>query len=163
MDRNTFVQQFAGGYGVVTNGLYGASQWMYKEKGPDLESNPELTNYQLNLDEANALLDKTPYTFEEDGKTPWDIAKAEEAFKNDPDGYDYYRYDENGNRLVVNQFGSDESPITTLISNQVPNNAKQVGMEYNVTAGNFATLLDYYYSPKENACLLYTSPSPRDS
>lgn len=151
MDRNTFVQQFAGGYGVVTNGLYGASQWMYKEKGPDLESNPELTNYQLNLDEANALLDKTPYTFEEDGKTAWDIAKAEEAFKNDPDGYDYYRYDENGNRLVVNQFGSDESPITTLISNQVPNNAKQVGMEYNVTAGNFATLLDYYYSPKENA------------
>ena len=151
MDRNTFVQQFAGGYGVVTNGLYGASQWMYKEKGADLESNPELTNYQLNLDTANDLLDKTPYTFEADGKTAWDKGKAEELFSKDPDNFDYYRYDENKEKLVINQYGSDESPITTLISNQVPNNAKQVGMEYNVTAGNFATLLDYYYNPKEDA------------
>lgn len=151
MDRNSFVQQFAGGYGVVTNGMYGTSQWMYKEKGADLESNPDLINYQLNLDEANKLLDDTPYKFEKDGKTSWDKEKAEEAFNKDPDGYDYYRYDENGEKLVVNQYGSDESPLTTLISNQVPNNAKQVGMEYNVTAGSFATLLDYYYTPKEDA------------
>ncbi|MDO5047129.1 MAG: ABC transporter substrate-binding protein [Anaerococcus sp.] len=148
MDRNTFVQSFAGGYGVVTNGMYGSSQWMYKERGADLES--KLTNYQLNLDQANSLLDQTPYKFESDGSTPWDKAKAEEEFAANPDGYDYYRYDENGNKLVVNQYGSDESEITTLISNQVPNNAKQVGMEYNVTAGSFATLLDYYYYPDEN-------------
>src|SRR5699024_5915170 len=38
MDRNEFVQNFAGGYGVVTNGMYGSSQWMYKERGADLES-----------------------------------------------------------------------------------------------------------------------------
>ncbi|MDO5047128.1 MAG: ABC transporter substrate-binding protein [Anaerococcus sp.] len=149
MDRNTFVQSFAGGYGVVTNGMYGSSQWMYKERGADLES--KLTNYQLNLDQANSLLDQTPYKFEADGSTAWDKAKADELFEKDPEGFDYYRYDENGNKLVVNQFGSDESPITTLVSNQVPNNAKQVGMEYNVTAGSFATLLDYYYYPDENA------------
>lgn len=151
MDRNSFVQQFAGGYGVVTNAMYGTSQWMYKERGADLENNPDLVNYQLNLDQANELLDQSPYKFESDGKTAWDKAKADEAFSSDPDGFDYYRYDENGERLVVNQYGSDESPITTLISNQVPNNAKQVGIEYNVTAGSFATLLDYYYNPAENA------------
>lgn len=148
MDRNSFVQSFAGGYGVVTNGMYGSSQWMYKERGADLEG--KLINYQMNLDQANALLDKTPYKFESDGTTPWDKAKADEAFSSNPDGFDYYRYDENGNKLVVNQYGSDESPITTLISNQVPNNAKQVGMEYNVTAGSFATLLNYYYYPEED-------------
>ena len=151
MDRNNFVQSFAGGYGVVTNGMYGTSQWMYKERGADLEANPEFKKYQLNLDEANKLLDKTPFTFEKDGTTPWDKAKADEEFAKNPDGFDYYRYDKDGKRLQVNQYGSDESPITTLISNQVPVNAKQVGMEYNVTAGSFATLLDYYTNPKEDA------------
>ncbi len=149
MDRNTFVQSFAGGYGVVTNGMYGLSQWMYQERGADLED--KLTNYQLNLDTANELLDASPYKFEADGTTPWDKAKADEAFSSNPDGYDYWRYDENGKKLVVNQFGSDESEITTLISNQLPNNAKQVGMEYNVTAGAFPTLLNYYYNPEEDA------------
>ncbi|WP_311375817.1 ABC transporter substrate-binding protein [Anaerococcus lactolyticus] len=151
MDRNNFVQSFAGGYGVVTNGMYGTSQWMYKERGADLEANPKFKKYQLNLDEANKLLDATPYTFEKDGKTPWDKKKADEEFAKNPDGFEYYRYDKDGKKLQVNQYGSDESPITTLISNQVPVNAKQVGMEYNVTAGSFATLLDYYTNPKEDA------------
>ena len=151
MDRNTFVQQYAGGYGVVTNGMYGTSQWMYKERGADLETGDKITNWQLNLEKANELLDKTPYKFEADGKTPWDKKKSDEAFSKDAEGYNYWRYDETGKQLVVNQYGSDESPITTLISNQLPVNAKQVGMEYNVTAGSFATLLEYYTTPKEDA------------
>ena len=148
MDRNSFVQSYAGGYGVVTNGMYGTSQWMYEERGAGLEG--KLVNYQMNLEQANELLDKTPFKFESDGTTPWDKAKADEMFSSNPDGFDYYRYDENGKKLVVNQYGSDESPITTLISNQVPNNAKQVGMEYNVTAGSFSTLLNYYTFPEED-------------
>ena len=151
MDRNTFVQQYAGGYGVVTNGMYGTSQWMYKERGADLETGNKIVNWQLNLEKANELLDKTPYKFEADGKTPWDKKKSDEAFSKDAEGYNYWRYDETGKQLVVNQYGSDESPITTLISNQLPVNAKQVGMEYNVTAGSFATLLEYYTTPKEDA------------
>ena len=151
MDRNSYVQSFAGGYGVVTNGMYGTSQWMYKERGADLEASDDFNKYTLNLDKANELLDATPYKFEKDGKTAWDKAKSDEEYSKNPDGFDYYRYDENGNKLQVNQYGSDESPITTLISNQVPVNAKQVGMEYNVTAGSFATLLDYYYHPKDDA------------
>ena len=75
MDRNTFVQSFAGGYGVVTNGAYGLSQWMYQDRGADLEG--KITNYQLNIDTANELLDNSPYKFEADGTTPWDRAKAD--------------------------------------------------------------------------------------
>ena len=148
MDRNEFVASYAGGYGVVTNGMYGQSQWMYKERGADVEG--EMVNYTLNIDKANELLDKTPYKYEKDGKTPWDKAKLEENFKGDLEGFDYYRYDENGNRLVVNQYGSDQSPITTLISNQLPINAAQAGMEYNVTSGSFSTLIELYNYPKEN-------------
>lgn len=148
MDRNEFVASYAGGYGVVTNGMYGQSQWMYKERGADVES--EMINYTLNIDKANELLDQTPYKYEKDGKTPWDKAKLEENFKGDLEGFDYYRYDENGKRLVVNQYGSDQSPITTLISNQLPINAAQAGMEYNVTSGSFSTLIELYNYPKED-------------
>src|SRR5699024_9865723 len=79
MDRNELVQNFAGGYGVVTNGMYGSSQWMYKERGADLES--KLTNYTLNIDQANKELDNSPYKFESDGTTPWDQDKAQEAYQ----------------------------------------------------------------------------------
>ncbi|WP_296128697.1 ABC transporter substrate-binding protein [uncultured Anaerococcus sp.] len=149
MDRNEFVQSFLGGYGVVTNGMYGQSQWMYKERGADLQE--KLTNWVLNIDKANELLDKTPYKFEKDGKSPWDKAKALDEFNKNQEGFDYYRYDENGNKLVVNQYGAEQSPITSLISNQLPPNAKQAGMEYNVTAGSFSTLMDYLSFPKEDA------------
>ena len=148
MDRNEFVANYAGGYGVVTNAMYGQSQWMYKERGADVEG--EITNYTLNIDKANELLDKTPYTYEKDGSTPWDKAKALQA-GDSLDDFDYYRYDKNGKRLVVNQYGSDQSPITTLISNQLPVNAGQVGMEYNVRVGAFSTLVDLYTHPKKDA------------
>ena len=149
MDRNEFVQSFLGGYGVVTNGMYGTSQWMYKERGADVEG--KLVNWVLNIDKANELLDKSPFKFEADGKTPWDKNKALEEFNKNQEGFDYYRYDENGNKLVVNQYGAEQSPITTLISNQLPPNAKQAGMEYNVTSGSFSTLIDLYTFPKEDA------------
>lgn len=149
MDRNTFVQSFAGGYGVVTNGAYGLSQWMYQERGADLEG--KFTNYQLNIDTANELLDNSPYKFEADGKTPWDRAKADEAFNKDADNFDYYRYNDKGEKLVVNQYGSEESPITSLMNSQLPVNAKQAGMEYNITAGSFPTLQEYYVFPEEDA------------
>jgi peptide/nickel transport system substrate-binding protein len=148
MDRNDFVQNFAGGYAVVTNGMYGTSQWMYKDKGADLEA--ELNNYTLNIDQANEILDQSPYKFEKDGKTPWDKEKGQEAYQSNAAGFDYWRYDENGKKLQVNQFGSDSSEITTLLNNQLPDNAKQAGMEYNVQEGDFATLLNYLYYPEDD-------------
>lgn len=155
MDRNDFVQNFAGGYAVVTNGMYGSSQWMYKERGADIEA--KLTNYTLNVEEANKVLDNSPYKFEEDGKTPWDANKAQEEYNNDAEGFDYFRYDENGKKLQVNQFGAKDSEITTLLSNQLPDNAKQAGLEYNVQAGDFNTLLDYIHNPKEGDEAEYTA------
>ncbi|MDY3005859.1 ABC transporter substrate-binding protein [Anaerococcus porci] len=155
MDRNDFVQNFAGGYAVVTNGMYGSSQWMYKERGADVES--KLTNYTLNIDEANKRLDASPYKFEKDGKTPWDAQKAQEQYKSNASSFDYYRYDENGKKLQINQFGAKQSEITTLLSNQLPDNAKQAGLEYNVQAGDFNTLLNYMYNPKEGDAAEYTA------
>ncbi|MDY6018341.1 MAG: ABC transporter substrate-binding protein, partial [Anaerococcus sp.] len=104
-----------------------------------------------NIDEANNELDNSPYKFESDGKTAWDKDKAQEAYQKDPSSYDYWRYDKDGKKLQVNQYGAQESGITTLLNNQLPDNAKQAGMEYNVQAGNFTTLLDYLYYPKEDA------------
>lgn len=149
MDRNDFVKKFAGGHGVVTNGEYGRSQWMYKERSKELQK--ELTNYTLNVEKANEVLNNSPYKFEKDGKTVWDSAKAQEAYKADAEKFDYWRYNDKGEKLQVNQFGAKQSEITTLLSNILPDNAKQAGLEYNVQAGDFNTLLDYLYSPKEDA------------
>ncbi|MDY6018342.1 MAG: ABC transporter substrate-binding protein, partial [Anaerococcus sp.] len=148
MDRNDFVQNFAGGYGVVTNGMYGTSQWMYKERGADLEA--KLTNYTLNIDQANTELDNSPYKFESDGKTPWDKEKAQKEYQSNAAGFDYWRYDEKGKKLQINQYGAQDSGITTLLNNQLPDNAKQAGMEYNVQEGDFATLLNYLYYPEDD-------------
>ena len=155
MDRNDFVQNFAGGYAVVTNGMYGSSQWMYKERGSDLEG--KLTNYTLNIDEANNRLDKTPYKFEKDGKTEWDANKAQDEYKSNASGFDYYRYDKDGKKLQINQFGAKEAEVTTLLSNQLPDNAKQAGIEYNVQAGDFNTLMNYRENPKEGDKAEYTA------
>ncbi|MCI5839323.1 MAG: ABC transporter substrate-binding protein [Peptoniphilaceae bacterium] len=149
LDRDSFVQDFAGGYATVTDGEYGLSQWMYEERGADIEG--KLVHYTLNLDEANKRLDESPYKFEKDGKTPWNYDKAQELYNKDSKGFDYYRYNDKGEKLQVNQQGSPDSEITTLINNQLPENAKQVGMEYNVKAVDFSTMMQNLYFPKDDA------------
>ncbi len=75
-NRNEFVQNILGGYGVIGQGEYGLAQWMYAERGEELEN--AVHNYALDFDKANELLDASPYKFEADGTTPWDAAKGAE-------------------------------------------------------------------------------------
>lgn len=147
IDRDDFVQNLNGGYAVVTDGMYGLSQWMYEERKDEIQD--ELTHYALNIDEANERLDKSSYKFEKDGTTPWDKEKAKAAYEENKDKYDYWRYNDKGEKLQVNQMGSNEVEVTTMLNNQLSDNAKQVGMEYNVVGGDFASLLNYLYFPDE--------------
>ncbi|MDO4594780.1 MAG: ABC transporter substrate-binding protein [Tissierellia bacterium] len=148
IDRDDFVQNLSGGYAVVTNGMYGLSQWMYQEKGDELES--KLTHYTLDIDEANNRLDNSSYKFEKDGKTPWDREKAASEYESNKDNFDYWRYNDKGEKLQVNQNGASEVEVTPMLNNQLPDNGKQVGMEYNVVGGDFASLLNYMYYPDED-------------
>jgi peptide/nickel transport system substrate-binding protein len=145
LDRNEFVQTIAGGYGSVVNGAFGINQFEYLAMGDDFLD--QAINYTKNADAGNAALDTTPYLYEKDGTTPWDPAKAEEQYNSNKEGFDYWRYDENGNVLRVIHEGTANLNVSELISAQIPDNAKLLGMEYIFKPVDFATMLDHYYYP----------------
>ena len=145
LDRNEFVQTIAGGYGTVVNGAFGVAQFEYQELGADF--NEQAINYTRNAEMANQALDTTPYTFEADGTTPWDPAKAEEMYNSNPEGFDYFRHDAEGNPLRVIHEGSTQNDVSDLIAGQLPDNTKVAGIQYIFNAVDFATLLDHYYYP----------------
>lgn len=149
LDRNEFVQNITGGYGVVVNGGYSVGQWEYVELQDKVES--ELKQWTLNIEEGNKGLDNdSPYKFEADGKTPWDAKKAEEAYNSNKAGFDYWRYDAEGNKLTVYHEGATNNDISDLIATQIPDNGKRMGMEYIVNKTDFATLLSHYYNPDKS-------------
>lgn len=145
IDRDEFVSTVSGGYGIVVDGCFGIDQFEYVDRGDELESDESWIHYTLNADKANEALDTTPYTFEADGVTPWDPAKAQEAYDNDKENFDYWRYDADGNELRVIHYGASGIETTNLIQVMLPDNAKRVGMNYIVNPVDFATLLDVYY------------------
>ena len=145
LDRDEFVQTIAEGYGSTVDGAYGVDQWEYVEKADELAEN--LIHYTRNEDSANAALDTTPYIYEADGTTPWDPEKAIEAYNNDSEGFDYWRYDSDGNKLRVIHEGTVDLNVSELIQNQLPDQAKKIGMQYIFNPVDFATMLNHYYYP----------------
>lgn len=150
LDRTEFVQNITGGYGVVVNGAYGQAMWEFKEyeskNGGTIED--ELIQYTRNNEKANEALDKnSPYKFEKDGKTPWDAKKALDAYNKDKENFNYWRYDEKGKQLRVIHEGITDVEVSTLISNQLPDETKKVGMQYIVNMVDFATMLNHQYYP----------------
>lgn len=147
LDRQQFVQNFLGGYGSIVDGYYGLSQWMYQAREEEFKA--KANAYTQDFDKANAELDASPYKFEKDGTTPWDATKATAAYEANKEGYDYWRYDAEGKKLVINHFGSQNNAFTDTVVNLLPDAAKRVGMEYNITIGDFPTLVKHW-SNQEN-------------
>lgn len=145
IDRESFVQSICGGYGTVVQGAYGLDMWEWQEKGEELEG--KLINYTQNPDKANEALDTTPYKYEKDGTTPFDPQKAADAYNNDKENFDYYRYDADGNELIVYHEGSQGIEVSDLINAELPDAAKLCGMKYLVNITEFSTLLTHYYTP----------------
>lgn len=152
LDRNEFVQTVTGGYGTVVDSAYGLAMWELAEEyeGEMVADylNNNLINYTFNADSGNAALDAdSPYTFEADGTTPWDADKAAAEYESNKEGFSYWRYDAEGNQLVVYHEGTIDNTVTDLIQTQVPDNTKLMGLQYVINATDFATLLTHYYNP----------------
>ena len=155
IDREEFVVNLAGGYGQVINGSYGIAEWTYQEmedksETGDVEEDMELTQYNLNFDKANEVLDNSPYVFEKDGTTKWDVEKARAEYDSNRDNFDYWRYNDKGEKLTVNHFATVDNEVSELLQSQIQNNGKQAGLEYTMSYGDFATLLNSYYTPDLN-------------
>ncbi len=136
LDRNAVIDYVLGGYGGTVQSQYGFAQWMYEEAGADLEA--ELTPFNLNLDKANEYLDQTEWKFEADGKTPFDVSKA------NAEGT-YMRHNEKGEMLQVHHMGTTDNNVTDIIEIEYTKNAPLAGMKFDVTKSDFNALLDNYY------------------
>lgn len=147
MDRQAIIDGTSGGYGVVGQGHYGLAQWMYTMKGEEfLDAVDERgTAYALNEDRANELLDQTPYIYEADGTTPWDAATAAQRAQSDGENFNYWRHDENGRVLEINQGGASAA-ILNVIAGQMPATARLAGMKYTTQLIDFNILLTEYYN-----------------
>lgn len=129
IDRNEFVDGILGGYGVTVNGEYGKGQWMYKENEEEIEET--LINYVYDTDKAKELLDQTEWKFDSAG-APWSGTG--------------YRYNEKGDKLTINHAGSEDNPITDLISSDLVGRFEKGGIELVVDHLDFNVMLDYFYN-----------------
>jgi peptide/nickel transport system substrate-binding protein len=135
VDTTKIATAAMGSYGLPCYSDYGAAQKVYVDNKEWVNEN--LNKYAYSIENANAELDKSSYRFEADGKTPFDVAKASES---------YLRYNEAGEVLTIAHCGSENNSITDNIKTQLLENAPKVGMKYESTITDFASLLDAYYA-----------------
>lgn len=134
--RQVFITNYLGNYGELIDGPFGLSQWLYQESKEQLDA--LLTHYVLDINEANRLLDLSPYKYESDGITLFDVSKIAE-------GSQYYRYNDQGELLQINHLGTVNNPITDILAAQLNANAWQAGMLFTTVSVEFNELLDHYY------------------
>ncbi len=135
IDRTAVVDYVLGGYGGTVDSEYGIGQWMYQETAAELQE--ALKPISFNIDTANSYLDETQWKYEQDGTTPFDASKAME------DG-SYLRYNEQGEKLIVNHLGATDNVLTDIIEIQYVANAPLAGMEFNVEKVDYATMSTTY-------------------
>lgn len=131
------------GYGYTCYSDYGPAQKVYQKNKEWVKK--ELNPYTFSIDKANEALDKSAYRFEKDGATPFDSSKA---------SADYLRYNDKGEALTISHIGTDKNPITDNIKLQLTKNAPLVGMKYEITVKDFATMIKCY-SEKQKADVQY--------
>lgn len=132
LDRNDFNKAFTSGYGIVVNGPYGESMWMYKESKKDLDA--KLNQYAFSKDKAIELLTKAGFTLDKDGK-PY----AGTGLR--------YRKMEDGTMmpLQIQWASSEKNPVSELLVTklQKSKDVTAAGMEIVQTQMTFNELLSY--------------------
>jgi len=135
IDRNSIIDHVLGGYGGTVDAAYGMAQWTYQARRRELAQ--QLIPIAFNLATANDFLDKTEWVFEADGTTPFDRTKV------NPDG-SYMRHNAAGEMLVVRHLSASSS-VGGAIESETIKNSPLIGMKYEVTHGDFNSLLGHYY------------------
>lgn len=134
LDREEFARQYSGGYAKVVDGYYGLSQWEYKEKSEELEE--KLVHYSLDLEKAKEILEEDGWVYNKDGG---DYVE----------GTDEYRCKklEDGTLVhgIIRWANSPDNPVSTLLSQMLPDNMAAIGLKLEPTTIDFNLLLDEYY------------------
>lgn len=135
-DRQYVTDVVLDGYGSIVFSEYGLAQWMYVQSEDWVDAN--INKYAFSVTQANTVLDTTDYKFESDGTTPFVVANATA-------GSDYFRHNSAGEVLEIRHFGTENNTVTDSLQAKFEINMQLAGIKYDITIGDFATLLDHYY------------------
>lgn len=142
VDKAQFVEAFTGGYAEIVQGPYGLSQWMYKEAGGEDWVANDLINYTYSIDKANEMLDASTWKYNVDGDM-WTTAQL--------DADDPYRYNADGERLVINWLGMADTEYQELLKPILLKGTAATGINFYAETGDWPTLLnEYYYASSTN-------------
>lgn len=115
MDREEFVRQYTGGFGVIVHSRIGSAQWMLAANRAELER--ELTVYTLNLQKAREELEAGGWTLNAQGGA----YATGTRYKRMPDG--------SLMALVIEWFSPDQNVVGEMLSTFLDDNARSIGME----------------------------------
>jgi len=135
IDRNSIIDHVLEGYGGLVDAAFGMAQWTFQSRRREVTQ--QLIPIAFNLDRSHDLLDDSLWKFEADGRTPFDRTKTNSAGT-------YLRHNAAGEPLVIRHISASLA-IGGAIESETIKNAPLVGMRYDITHGDFATLLDHYY------------------
>jgi len=116
MDREEFVRQYTGGFGVIVHSRIGSAQWMLNDNRAAIER--DLTVYTLNIQRAREELDRGGWTLTASGGQ---YSGTGTRHKRMPDGTLM--------PLVIEWFSPDSNVIGEMLSTFLTENARSVGME----------------------------------
>ena len=132
MNREEFVRQYTGGYGVIVHSRIGNAQWTYRENRSALERN--LTVYTVNLQRAREELDAAGFTLTSTG-APYTGT-----------GTRYKRMPDNSlMALRIEWFSPDSNPIGEMLSTFLDDNWAAVGGEISHDWGDTAAFGNALY------------------
>jgi peptide/nickel transport system substrate-binding protein len=135
LDRNAIIDHVLEGYGGLVDSAYGMAQWAYQARRREIAQ--RLTPIAYNLARAHDFFDLTEWKFEADGTTPFNRELA------NPEGT-YLRHNAAGEVFTINHLSAAPS-VGSAIEAEAIRNGPLAGVNYQVTQGDFNTLLDHYY------------------
>jgi peptide/nickel transport system substrate-binding protein len=132
MDREEFVRQFTGGFGVIVNSRIGLAQWMFRENRAALER--DLIVYNLNLARAREELDSGGWTLDAQGNA---YTGTGVRHKRMPDG--------SLMALVLEWFSPNANVVGEMLATFITENARSVGMELRQDFGDMQAFANALY------------------
>ncbi len=169
-DKDAFIAQTVGNYGLRVDGYYGIGQWMYQlaqgtlaapveEPGEDASDEERaayeeavaayaqmtmdiIPVYNLDLDAAARLLEEDGWTLNRDGK----------AFDPAADDVRCKEIDGQLTALDLTMLYPSDNDITAPMQTALADNLRQIGVSLTLEAKPFAELLKVYYRQEERTC-----------
>lgn len=130
LDRQTFLAQYTGGYGVLVDGYYGQSMWEFEEHKDELAN--ELNHYPYSVEEAKKLLEADGWTKDANGG----------AYKS---GIRYKEVDGKLMPLEIHWLNTPSNPVSDLLNTMLPKTMEQAGMKLEPTTQDFKVLIKHLY------------------